>query len=137
MPASSPSSAPCNPPPNFGKVAIMARGNRAATDAMDNGAGHNSNGTIDAGSLESYVDRAASVMKEQKQLGEALKAICAEGDESGVASKKEIRELARESLMDPDVLHAKLDRMDTLRHALGEFVRTPLGAAAQAAATRQ
>ena len=102
--------------------------------AQENGAGHNSTGMIDGAALKEYVERAANVMKEQKDLAEALKEICAEADEAGVATKREVRRLARESLMESDVLQAQLDRMDALRHALGAFVTTPLGRAAEESA---
>lgn len=99
-------------------------------ETYENSIGDNSAGMIDADALKSYIDRAANVMTEQKELNEALKEICAEADEAGVATKREIRRLARESLMDHEVLHAQLDRMDALRAALGGFAETPLGAAA-------
>jgi uncharacterized protein (UPF0335 family) len=77
---------------------------------------------IDATALKRYVERAAKIMEEQKELGEALKEICGEADEAGVATKREVRRLARESLMDHDVLHAQLDRM-ALRES--DAARTP------------
>jgi len=89
-------------------------------------------GMIDAEALKRYVERAAAVMGEQKELADTLKEICAEADEAGVCTKREIRRLARETLMEQDVLHAQLERMDMLRHALGSFIATPLGHAAAA-----
>jgi|SRR5580692_7048873 uncharacterized protein (UPF0335 family) len=118
----------------------MARTRKAREDSngtSETEIGHNSAGMIDATALKSYVDRAANVMTEQKELAEALKEICAEADEAGVATKREIRRLARESLMDHDVLHAQLDRMDLLRAALGGFATTPMGQAAIDSAARQ
>ncbi len=100
----------------------------------DNGAGHNSSGMIDGDALKRFVERVASLMKEQKDLAEDIKEVCGECDEAGVASKKEVRRRARESLMDPEILRAQLERDDALRHALGWFVDTPLGAAAVEAA---
>lgn len=98
-------------------------------ETYENSIGDNS-GTIDAEALKGYIERAANVMQEQKVLGEDLKEICAQADEAGVASKKEIRRLARESLMDQEVLTSQLERMDALRRALGGFAETPLGTAA-------
>ncbi len=80
--------------------------------------------------LEKYVRSAWEVMKEQKRLGDELKQICADGDEAGAASKAEIRQLARERLKDPDIVSQKLERMDVLRRALGDFCETGLGKAA-------
>jgi uncharacterized protein (UPF0335 family) len=87
-------------------------------------------GAIDAPALKGYVDRVSRLMEEQKALGEDIAEVCAEADEAGVASKREIRKLARESLMEPEVLQSQLQRMDDLRQALGGFGSTPLGAAA-------
>lgn len=92
---------------------------------------------IDREALRRFVSRAAAVMLEQKNLGEDLKEICAECDEAGVASKKEIRKLARETLMDKDILEAQLERMDFLRRALGQLADTPLGVAATAQPARR
>jgi uncharacterized protein (UPF0335 family) len=87
-------------------------------------------GAIDAEALKGYVDRVSRLMEEQKSLGEDIAEVCGEADEAGVASKREIRKLARESLMEPEVLQSQLQRMDDLRQALGAFGSTPLGAAA-------
>jgi uncharacterized protein (UPF0335 family) len=91
-------------------------------------------GAIDAAALKNYVDRVSSLMREQKSLGEDIAQVCAEADEAGVASKREIRKLARESQIEPEVLHSQLQRMDDLRQALGGFDSTPLGEAALARA---
>ncbi len=96
----------------------------------DNGSGHNSGGALDGEALKRYVDRVANIMQEQKDLAEAIKEICAECDEAGVASKKEVRRRARESLMDPEVLRSQLDRDEEQRRALGWLADTPLGEAA-------
>lgn len=87
-------------------------------------------GAIDAQALKGYVDRVSRLMGEQKALGEDIAQVCAEADEAGIASKREIRKLARESQMEPEVLQSQLQRMDDLRQALGAFGSTPLGAAA-------
>jgi uncharacterized protein (UPF0335 family) len=87
-------------------------------------------GAIDAQALKGYVDRVSRLMEEQKSLGADIAQVCAEADEAGVASKREIRKLARESQMEPEVLQSQLQRMDDLRQALGGFGTTPLGAAA-------
>jgi uncharacterized protein (UPF0335 family) len=87
-------------------------------------------GAIDAQALKGYVDRVSRLMGEQKALGEDIAQVCAEADEAGIASKREIRKLARESQMEPEVLQSQLQRMDDLRQALGGFGSTPLGAAA-------
>jgi uncharacterized protein (UPF0335 family) len=89
-----------------------------------------SGGAIDAAALKNYVDRVSRLMGEQKSLGEDIAQVCAEADEAGVASKREIRKLARESQMEPEVLQSQLQRMDDLRQALGGFGSTPLGEAA-------
>ncbi len=106
-------------------------------ETYENSIGDNSGGMIDADALKRYIDRAANLMQEQKGLAEDLKEICSEADEAGVATKREVRRLARESLMDHEVLHAQLDRMDALRAALGGFAETDLGRAAQQAAAAQ
>jgi uncharacterized protein (UPF0335 family) len=85
---------------------------------------------IDATALKEYVERAARLMTEQRALGVDLKELCKECDEAGACSKKELRRLARESLMDQEVLGSQIERMDALRHALGLFAGTPLGEAA-------
>lgn len=90
-------------------------------------------GVINAQALANYVGRVSRLMEEQKSLAEDIKNVCAEADEGGIASKREIRKLAREALMEPEVLQAQLSRMDDLRKKLGEFVTTPLGEAAERA----
>jgi hypothetical protein len=85
---------------------------------------------INADMLRVYVERASEVMERQRALGDDLKLICAEADEGGIASKRELRRLARESLMEPDVLEQQLSRMEDLRAALADYASTPLGAAA-------
>ena len=90
-------------------------------------------GAINAGALKSLVDQVARAMEGQKTLADEIKDICAQGDEAGIASKREIRRLAREQLMPPDVLTAQLDRMADLRAALSDYVTTPLGEAAMRA----
>jgi uncharacterized protein (UPF0335 family) len=87
-------------------------------------------GPIDATALNDYVERVSRLMTEQAGLAEDIAEICASADEAGVASKREIRRLARERLIDPEVLRSQLERMDELRHALGAFDTTPLGEAA-------
>jgi uncharacterized protein (UPF0335 family) len=91
-------------------------------------------GVIDAEALNDYVSRVASLMREQQGLADDIKNVCASADEAGVASKREIRKLARERLMEPDVLDAQLTRMQDLRDALRSFVTTPLGEAAMRSA---
>ena len=100
----------------------------------DNGAGHNSSGMIDGSALKRFVQRVGNLMQKQKDLAEDIKEVCGECDEAGVASKKEVRRRARESLMDPEILRAQLERDDALRHALGWLADTPLGVAAVEAA---
>ena len=87
-------------------------------------------GAVNAASLARYVERVAAVMEQQKALAEDIAAICGEANEAGVASKRELRRLARESLMEPDVLSEQLARMAALRAALGSYAATPLGEAA-------
>jgi uncharacterized protein (UPF0335 family) len=87
-------------------------------------------GAINAGALRGYVARVAALMEEQKGLAEDIKNACAEADEGGIASKRELRRLARESLMDHEVLEQQLSRMEDLRAALADYASTPLGAAA-------
>jgi uncharacterized protein (UPF0335 family) len=91
-------------------------------------------GDIDAAALKNYVERVSRLMGEQKALAEDIAGVCAEAEEAGVASKREIRKLARESQMEPEVLQSQLQRMDDLRQALGGFGSTPLGEAAMASA---
>jgi uncharacterized protein (UPF0335 family) len=87
-------------------------------------------GPIDAPALNDYVERVSRLMTEQAGLAEDIAEICASADEAGIASKREIRRLARERLMEPEVLQSQLQRMDDLRHALADFTTTPLGEAA-------
>jgi hypothetical protein len=94
------------------------------------GPGHNSGGMIDRDALEREVEAAAGLMREMQSIAEDLKERCKAADDAGVCSRKELRRLARESLMDQDVLTAQLERMDTLRHVLGQLQDTPLGNAA-------
>lgn len=94
-------------------------------------------GAINAQALKACVDEVAGWMEEQKDLSDKIKGRCAEADEAGIASKREIRRLAREQVsMDPEILDAQLDRMTALRAALREFVTTPLGEAAVTAEAR-
>ncbi len=93
----------------------------------ENSVGDNSAGMIDADALKKYVERAANIMQEQKALGEDLKEICAEADEAGVATRKDLRRRARESLMDPEVLQSQLETAAAQRAALGWFRSLPEG----------
>ena len=47
-------------------------------------------GAINAGALKSLVDQVARAMEGQKTLADEIKDICAQGDEAGIASKREI-----------------------------------------------
>jgi uncharacterized protein (UPF0335 family) len=85
---------------------------------------------IDREALERDVERVANLMREQASIGDDIKEICKAADDAGTCTRRELRRLARESLMDQDVLAAQLERMDTLRHALGQLEDTPLGDAA-------
>ncbi len=98
--------------------------------SADDGKGHNSGGMIDGEAVKRFVSRVSVLMEEQKAIGDDIKEICAEFAESGHGTSKELRQLARESLKEPEVLSAHLERMDMLRHALGGFADTPLGEAA-------
>src|SRR5215831_9425229 len=94
--------------------------------SRSNGPGHNSGTRY---SLRDYRDAVAELMRQQKGIGEEIKELCAQCDEAGMASKREIRQLARESLRDQDVFKEHLDRMAQLRVDLGVFASTPLGEA--------
>jgi uncharacterized protein (UPF0335 family) len=85
---------------------------------------------IDREALERDVERVANLMREQASIGDDIKEICKAADDAGTCTRRELRRLARESLMDHDVLTAQLDRMETLRYALGQLEDTPLGDAA-------
>jgi hypothetical protein len=91
------------------------------------------NAPIDADALREVVEDVADEMRGQKAAAERIADRCATAAEAGVASKKEIRRLARETLMEPEVLQSQLARMRDLRDALGIFADTPLGEAALAA----
>jgi uncharacterized protein (UPF0335 family) len=106
-----------------------------ARNLQSNGPGHNG-GPPDGEALKSYVERAARLMTEQKAIGDDLKELCKECDEAGACSKKELRRLARESLMDPEILQSQLERMDLLRHALAGLVDLPLGQSAMREASK-
>ncbi len=96
-------------------------------ETYEDSIGDNSGGMIDAEALKRYVNRAAKIMLDQKELGDDLKEICAEADEAGVATRKDIRRRARESLMDPEVLQAQLETAATQRATLGWFNSLPEG----------
>ncbi len=96
-------------------------------ETYENSIGDNSAGAIDADALKQYIERAANIMKEQKDLSEDLKEICAEASEAGVATSKDLRRRARESLMDPEVLYAQLETARAQREALGWFNDLPKG----------
>jgi uncharacterized protein (UPF0335 family) len=97
------------------------------------GMGDNSSGVIDGEGLNKVVDAVAELMTQQKALADDIKELCKDASEKGVATSKAIRTLARERLVDPEVVKAHLDYMDSLRAALGPFIDTPLGAAAAGA----
>ncbi len=92
--------------------------------------GDNSGGMIDGDALKRYVERGVSIRAEMNTLSDDLKELCKEADDSGACSKRELRKLIGEAMMDQDVLVAQLERMDTLRAALGGLLETPLGEAA-------
>jgi uncharacterized protein (UPF0335 family) len=94
--------------------------------------GSNSTGMIDGACLRRFVDRAIKLMEERSSLNEDLKKVYEEAKEAGYVTKQ-IRQLCREQMLEPDLLRRHLEQMDALRHALGEFSATPLGAVAVAA----
>jgi hypothetical protein len=90
----------------------------------------NAVGTIDGKKLLSYRDRIASLMSEQKGIGDDIRELAKMCSDEGLASPKHIRKLARESLADQEVLRGELASLQALRDILGEFGTTPLGEAA-------
>jgi uncharacterized protein (UPF0335 family) len=91
---------------------------------------------IDGEALKGFVERGKSIKEAQKELAEELKDLCAEADEAGVCSKRELRQLCTEAMKDPDILVSHLERMNSLRQALGRFADEPLGKAAMQAASK-
>src|SRR6266550_2832614 len=105
-----------------------------AKNLSSSGSGHNS-GMIDGSSLKGYVERVVRLAEERKVLNEDIKEVCEEAKEAGFPSKQ-IRQLAREQMMDPEVLEDHLAQMESLRHAIGQLQGTPLGKSAEKDAAR-
>lgn len=97
--------------------------------ARDNGIGHNSTGMIDGAALRRYVDRVIKLHEERATINEDIKVIYEEAKEAGFVTKQ-LRQIVREQMMEPDVLNEHLNQLDALRHALGQFASTALGEAA-------
>lgn len=110
----------------------MAR-NLSRREPREYAAGHNSTGVIDGAGLKRFVDRVIALIENRKAINEDISEVIAEASESGFVGKQ-IRQLAREAMMEPEVLSDHLSQMDTLRHALGQYSNTPLGNAAMARA---
>jgi uncharacterized protein (UPF0335 family) len=100
-----------------------------AKNLSSHGEGHNS-GMIDGAALKSYVDRLVSLSEDRKNLNEDFRAVYDEAKEAGFVTKH-LRQLVRETMMDPEVLSDHLAGMESLRHALGQLSDTPLGNAAK------
>jgi uncharacterized protein (UPF0335 family) len=84
---------------------------------------------IDGAALKRCVDRGMRLMEERKNLDADIKEVCEEAKEAGFAPKH-LRQLCREAMMDQDKLRRDMETMETLRHAIGQFITTPLGASA-------
>lgn len=98
--------------------------------------GSNIGGAVDREAWRDMVARARNLMIMQKDIGEDLKELCAECDEKGIATKKELRRHARTSLMDQDIVEQQRERDDMLLAALGDFATLPLGESAMRATQR-
>lgn len=94
-------------------------------------------GMIDPEALRRYVSRCESLVRERKAISVDLKEVYDEAKEAGFVTAQ-IRQLVRESMMEPLTLKSHLEQMDSLRGVLGWFADTPLGEAAilQGAATQ-
>jgi uncharacterized protein (UPF0335 family) len=79
--------------------------------------------------LRSIVDRIERLEEERKALGNDIKDIYAEAKGAGF-DVKVIRRLIKERKQDADELEEQETLLEVYRRALGEFVGTPLGAAA-------
>jgi hypothetical protein len=84
---------------------------------------------MDGKSLAQYRDRVADLMQQKKALSQEIVEICGQANKAGLCTPQELRQLARESLKDPDELNDHLERMDALRRAVDPWSTTPLGKA--------
>jgi uncharacterized protein (UPF0335 family) len=104
-------------------------GGKVAKNLSSHGEGHNS-GMTDGAALKRFVDRLVSLTDDRKALNEDFKLVYEEAKEAGFVTKH-LRQLVRETMMDPEVLSDHLAGMESLRHALGQLSDTPLGNAAK------
>ena len=88
--------------------------------------GHNG---MSADRLRSLVERIERLEEERKALGNDIKDIYAEAKSAGF-DVKVLRQLIRERKQDPADVEEHESLLEIYRRALGEFVATPLGAAA-------
>ena len=90
--------------------------------------GHNS-GPIAGDRLRSIVDRIERLEEERKGIGDDIKDIYQEAKSAGFDCKV-LRRLIRERKQEPADLEEQETLLDVYRRALGDFVSSPLGAAA-------
>ena len=90
--------------------------------------GHNS-GSVPRDRLRSIVDRIERLESEKKALTDEVKEIYQEAKSAGYDCKV-LRHLIRQRKLDPADLEELETLLDVYRRALGDFVSSPLGAAA-------
>lgn len=102
----------------------------AAREHLD---GRNRADGIDREQMRDFIARLADCKTARKEIKGTEDDIYSEAKEAGIP-RKDLNQVFRESLLEPDVRLARYERLDEYRAALGLFTDTPLGAAALAAA---
>jgi uncharacterized protein (UPF0335 family) len=89
---------------------------------MTAGIGHNTSG---GASIKSLIDRIENLEQSKAEVAEMIREVYAEAKSNGLDTKA-LRAIVKRRAQDPD----KLKAHEAYRHALGDFVTSPLGAAA-------
>lgn len=92
----------------------------------------NSIGGIAGDRLRSFIERIERLESEKRELAADIKEVYAEAKRTGFDTKT-IRRIVKERTRDHDELDAEEALYEVYKRALGEFVSTPLGAAAMRA----
>lgn len=90
-------------------------------------------GVVNDAALRSYVERVSGLHDERDTINEDIREVYKEAKDAGFNTTI-LRELVRESRMEPDARDNRYVILDAYRHALGLYADTPLGRAALEAA---
>ncbi len=82
--------------------------------------------------LRGYADRVVNLHKERKELNDTIREVYGEAKDAGFDTTT-LREIVRELQMEPEARASRYQLLNEYRSAVGIFVDTPLGQAAEEA----